>query len=244
VFRHSADDILAVLDEGARGFVFPMLDNGCVYPAAARLALYRSARDWALVFEIVGYTPRAFEPDLTVISFGSGIVRTGVDGRFPDRQARQAYIGQNPNEEVSIFHPIESDDWIGEEDVAAGAAALLLRGETVPLPGDVTYAAAGVERQNSGRTNIFELCRALAFERRDAVLATESERRTHLSTDMERLMLLDEWHHPDLAAGALPSSSETFRQLAEVLAAGDRALYRPTLPSNTHWSHWPDGGAL
>jgi hypothetical protein len=45
---------------------------------------------------------------------------------------------------------------------------------------------------------------------------------------MTQLLQLEEWHHPNLADGDLASSSDTFRQLAQVLATGDVDLYRPS----------------
>jgi hypothetical protein len=243
--RHSAEDILAILDDGARGFVFPMLDNGYYYLAASRLNLYRSPDDWALVFEIFGFSPRAFEPDLQVVTFGSTLVRGDLGARFPDAEAREAYLRQHPHDEIGFHHPIGGEVWIGEEeDVAEGTAEIEVRGETVPLPADEAYRRAGIERERPDRTFIFELCRALACERREAVLATEEERRANLPAGVERLLVLDDWHHPDLAAEVLPSETATFRELAAVLAAGDPDLYRASEEPNTHWSNWPEGGTL
>lgn len=48
----------------------------------------------------------------------------------------------------------------------------------------------------------------------------------------------DEWEQKR------PSSYETWQQLAQVLATGDVHYYQPTLPSNTHWRHWPESGSL
>ncbi len=36
--------ILEQLDRAAKGFVFPMLDNGYVYPADVRLSIYRDTK--------------------------------------------------------------------------------------------------------------------------------------------------------------------------------------------------------
>jgi hypothetical protein len=46
----TAGDILDVLDRGAESYAVPMLDNGYLYLAATRMALYRSNVDWAIVF--------------------------------------------------------------------------------------------------------------------------------------------------------------------------------------------------
>jgi len=41
-----------------------------------------------------------------------------------------------------------------------------------------------------------------------------------------------------------PSSYETWQQLADVIVTGDVTHYRPTLPSNSHWSHFPESGSM
>src|SRR5260370_41665061 len=75
-------------------------------------------------------------------------------------------------------------------------------------------------------------------------LASEEELRARIPSDLPRLLMLDEWHHPDLINGEKPSDSQTFQQLAEALVEGDAGCYAPSLPPNTHWSHWPAGGSL
>jgi len=61
---------------------------------------------------------------------------------------------------------------------------------------------------------------------------------------MERLLVLDEWHHPDVVNDQGPSELESFQQLAEILSTGHVSRYRPTASPNTHWKNWPDGGTL
>ena len=58
------------------------------------------------------------------------------------------------------------------------------------------------------------------------------------------LRVLDDWHHPDLVIGEVPSQTETFRQLAAVAVTGDAARHDTTEVPNTHWSNWPGGGQL
>lgn len=41
-----------------------------------------------------------------------------------------------------------------------------------------------------------------------------------------------------------PSTYETWQQIARVLATGDTTIYNPSLPSNTHWRNWPEGGSM
>jgi hypothetical protein len=41
-----------------------------------------------------------------------------------------------------------------------------------------------------------------------------------------------------------PGSYETWQLLANVIATGDISLYQPTLAPNSHWTNWPESGAL
>ena len=77
---------------------------------------------------------------------------------------------------------------------------------------------------------VHELCRYLAGVRRPHVLATAAEQRVSVLPEMSLVLQLDDWHHPNLAEGELPSQTETFRQLALVLASGDLSHYQPTEP--------------
>ena len=82
-------------------------------------------------------------------------------------------------------------------------------------------------------------------EHRDLLLADEDELRHRLPADLPRIMVLEEWWHRDPDRfDQLPSETETFQQLAQVLASGDVDAYRPTHAPNTHWSFWPESGWL
>jgi hypothetical protein len=243
-----AEEILAILDQGARDFTFPMLDNGYVYLAASRLGIFASATDWALVFELFGFSPRADIPDLQVAAFTSRPIHRKVAADFVSEEAYRTFLLRNANLDQTWFYPIQGEDWIDPEDgerVSDAASTLELRGETIMLPDQTDYAEAGVVLEEPPQPLVFELSRALAFRRRDAVLATEAERRTALQPDLKQVLMLDDWHHPDvIVPEALPSRTETFRQLAEVAATGDPTRYRTAEAPNTHWSNWPGGGTL
>jgi hypothetical protein len=246
--RASADEILRVLDQGARDFIFPMLDNGYVYLAASRLSLFASDEDWAMVFEIFGYSPREGIPDLMVTAFTSRPVRTRSVADYVSDEAWQGHLGLYAQVEQTAFFPIECDDWLDpdmSEQVAAGASSLVLRGRRILLPDEEAYRNAGITLEQPDRPMVFELARALAFHHRDQVLATQAELRTHLVPELTPLLVLDDWHHPNVVdEDAPPSSTETFRQFAEVLSCADPSLYRSSETPNTHWSNWPDGGTL
>ena len=73
---------------------------------------------------------------------------------------------------------------------------------------------------------------------------TREEISKKIPIDLPTFMILDNWHHPDLVVGEMPSDTETFRQLANVILNGDKNLYNTSEVNNTHWSKLPEGGTL
>ena len=243
--HHSAEDILAILDQATGSSSFPMLDNGYVYLAATRLSLFRSDLDWAMVIEVFGYSPRAGQPDLFVGTYASRLHERDEPEDYVSEVAYQNYLTNNPHNEARFFQPVQNEAWIdtdGYQYVTSSGEALL-RDIIVPLPSADDYCHQGIEITEN-RPAIHELCRYMASKWRDKVLATPSERRVSVLPEMQQILQLEDWHHPDLAPGGLPSETECFQQLSRVLATGDVSHYRPTESPNTHWSHWPDGGTL
>jgi hypothetical protein len=243
--KHTTDQILALLDRGCDAFTFPMLDNGYVYLAATRLSLFRSREDWAMVIEVFGFSPRAGLPDTFILTFASTIQRRKSAQNYVSQEAYERYLANNPNNEVHVVFPIEEGDWIEGEAVANGATGLTLRGCRFAMPDRAAYQRAGVVLENPPEVRIFELCRVIAHEARDAVLATPEERRFNVPAELQPLLTLDEWAHPNVVDETQRlSGSETFQQLARVLVSGDINEYRPTEAPNTHWRNWPEGGTL
>ncbi len=121
----------------------------------------------------------------------------------------------------------------------------LVRGQPIALPSLADYSRHDIELDQAPRVQVFELCRYLADIARDQVLATPQEQRVSVLPEMEQILQLEEWHHPNVVDDEeRPSGSETFRQLARVLATGEVGLYRPSQPPNTHWRNWPEAGRL
>ena len=245
--KHSAAEILNILDRCAEAYTFPMLDNGYVYLAATRLTLFRSDDDWALTTEVFGFSPRSGLPDTNIGTFASTLTHRRSASDFVSTDAHQDYLANNPHNESAFAYPIDEGDWIDSEDgeqVASNAKEVVIRGQHVDLPRAKDFPEFGISLEDPPNVAVFELCRALAVSHRGRLLATEAELRQHLLPEMRELLHLDEWHHPDLVNDERPSGTAAFQQLAEVLVTGDAARYTPSEAPNTHWSNWPDGGTL
>jgi hypothetical protein len=241
------NDILAALDKCSESFTFPMLDNGYVYSAATRLSLYRSPEDWAMVIEVFGFSPRSGIPDTHAHTFASRLCRAKSVDDHMSRQAYESYVANNEHNESTFIYPIEEGSWQSLEDpelMAEGQDTVLVRGIPVVSPRPPEYASHGIVLQDPPCVYVFEFCRFLAALERSRVLATAEERRTCVPPELEQILQLEEWNHPDLVNGERPSSNATFKSFAEVLVHGDVSAYKPSEEPNTHWKNWPEGGTL
>ncbi|MCB0212427.1 MAG: hypothetical protein KDJ52_24000 [Anaerolineae bacterium] len=232
----TSEEILQQLDKCAADFTFPMLDNGYVYPADTRLSLYRDEKRWAMIIEVLGFTPRASGINglqNCLHCFGNCLERKPgtnnedflypiIDG--PSGPLFDEAFGEVVNEQVSDFH---------------------IRDSVVKIPKDrKLFQQKGIILEKPPSILAFEFLRVLIPEYRDSLLANEAELRDRIPPKLPLILRLDEWYHPDLAENEQPSQNSTFKTLAEVLVTGKPALYRPFESPNTHWKHWPAGGTL
>lgn len=233
----SAESILDVWDACCRKFSFPRLGNGQVHLAASRLFLYRSDEDWAMTIEVFGFSPRSGEPEVQVFTSGSRLVnRPGQEDFFNDHAWHQ-HQANHPHDETRFVFPVEGGSWQEGERVAPGAAEVVVRGNYIALPARDEYEEAGVCLEDPDQIQVFELCRYLADTRRELVLCTPEELVVNLPPGLKLVLKLDEWHHPDLASGQTTGATESFTQLAAVLATGDVSAYHPHEAPNTHWKY-------
>jgi len=242
------ENILSVLDRCCDAFTFPMLDNGYIYLAGTRLSLYRSITNWAMVIEVFGFSPRAGLPDTCIQTFASRLRDRDSPEDFVSRDAYERYVANNPHNDSRSIFPVHEGPWQDTENgefVAIDANEVVVRKQAIPLPELDEYTLHGIEVERAPRVQVFELCRFLADIVREEVLARPQEQRVSVLPDMDQILQLEEWHHPNVVdEEERPSRSETFKQLAQVLVTGDVGLYRPSRPPNTHWRNWPEGGRL
>ncbi|MER5820999.1 hypothetical protein ABT086_01465 [Streptomyces mirabilis] len=210
----TTSSILGQFDLCADKAAFPDLDNGYYYPVDARIHLFGDATRWAMVAELLGYNPRGGNLIDVMHRFGNCLTR-GEPG-FGDFLER-----------VDNMEEIDPDG----ASVYVGGVPVVVRGTALRVD-----AAAS--------TPLEDVFRLLAEGNKELLLADETELRADLPADLPVLLRLDAWHQPQDLWDTVPSTHETFRLIAEVLNSSDPARYRPTLPPNTHWSHWPDAGTL
>jgi hypothetical protein len=234
---NTSGEILAQLDQCAANYTFPMLDNGYIYPADARLTIFRSNTEWLMVIEALGaYSPRvsgytSFQNCLHL--FGSALHR-------PPGTANEDFLYPISG---CADDPLFQDEfeWFAKDD----AHCVLIKGTRVELDlAPDALAKKGIQWIEAGRKDPAGILRSLLPEHRSSLLASEDELAKRNPHALPLWMRVDEWNHPDLASNELPSQSETFQMLAEAIATGDMFRYFPTKSPNTHWRFWPEGGTL
>ena len=243
------------------------MDHGYVYLADTRLSAYGNRKCWAVIIEILGYNPRAtgYEGFADALyCFGNclkgqppglsdvGSVYTASDG--PNGPLFSQGNDLNTDAESvrirGVVVPINRDPVflaskrIGPRYEAEHLKAYAMR-QKGPLRKNLLDAARPIEdAEGAEEFRGQDLLRSLVPEHRNMLLATDGELSQRLSVELPLLLRLDQWHHPDVSAGEMPSKSEAFKMIAEVLATGDASRYKPTQEPNTHWSNWPMGGDL
>lgn len=237
--------ILKILDESAEDLKIPMLDNGYVYLAASRLTIFRAQKDWAFVFETFGYSPRAGNPDLTIQTIATSLVNRKTQSDYINREAYDRYLWSNKHSEYKTFFPIENIEWMNDDDseTLSPNGKVVLRGKAYSLPKLSEYAQYRIKLLED-EPMTFEACRFFAAKYRDKILATQQERRFNIPHHFEEFLSLDDWIHPNLADGQMPSETQSFRQLAKILVTGDTSQYTLEKQGNTHWKNWPEAGLL
>ncbi|WP_367320808.1 hypothetical protein [Streptomyces sp. HUAS ZL42] len=208
------ENILAQLDKCADEFTFPDLGHGYFSAVDARMHLFRDPERWALIVETVGYNPRMGNLVDVLHVFGNCLTAGGPGF------ANEGFLDR-----------VENMEEIDDEEEYAGDAPVVVRGW--PLVVDMEPGEP-----------LEDVFRALVPEHRDLLLADEAELWSRIPADLPKVLQLEEWHQPEDLVEAPPSASETYQQIAEVLASGDISRYRPSLSPNTHWSNWPDSGQL
>jgi len=174
---------------------------------------------WALLIELVGYNPRAGNVIDVVHAYGNCLTR-----------------GQPGFENEDFLSRVDNMDEVEDRDnpeyLRVDAGPIEIRGQRVPVA-----AHAG--------DHLEDVFRLLVPKHRDLLLADDHELRRRIPADLPQILVLEEWRHrePD-RYDQLPSETETFRQLADVLATGEPTRYRPSMAPNTHWSNWPESGSL
>jgi len=230
------DEVLSQLDKCNAKYTFPMLDNGYVYPAGTRLTAYRDEHRWVIIIEAIGFNYRGMGHNgiLNCLHvFGNCL-------EYPPGTKNENFLRITDDLDICSTFDDEENFYLNSK-----CENFSLRGDTLPIIHERgKYESYGIQLEDEDSVNAFEFLRLLDLLYHDKLVATEIEIRHRIPKDIPEMMRLEEWFHPDVVNGDLPSNNETFKQIAKVIETGNIDFYKPTQRPNTHWKNWPDGGML
>ncbi len=233
---NQASEILNQLDQCNSDYTFPMLDNGYVYLAGTKLSAYRDEKLWVILIEVIGFNYRGGGHN----GISNCLHIYGNCLSYPPGTANENFLTLTDNANDSNTFDDEEDFYLNPH-----CSSFRLRNEVLPIIHDrQKYKSLGIEPEDETSINAFEFLRLLDALYHDKLVATEKEIRERIPADIPKIIELDEWFHPDVINGKLPSENETFKQISLTLETGNIEYFRPTQKPNTNWRNWPDGGTL
>jgi len=223
-------EILDQLDECAKGYNFLMLDNGYIYPIDTRFHLYFDDVYWGIIIETVEYNYRGGIVTNTLYTFGNSLkLKSGMNNE-------------------NFFTLLNVRDIVDSEDdilISPEIKEVEVKGEKLDVNiSQEQLRKRGIDPEVENRITVFELFRYLTVDYRDLFFCDEKVLNQQFTKQTPKKLQLEEWYHPNLANDELPSSNETFLQLAKVISEKNISYYKPTEEPNTQWTNWPAGGIL
>ena len=229
-------EILHQLDTEAENYVFPMLDNGYYYHGDQKLTIFRDEKRWAILLEVLQFNNHENNIDgITTIAnvFGNCLTGWNENDNFN-------FFASDSDIETFLYDEINYVPYLNEK-----ATSIKVRETIIPIQFDKEYyKGKDIELEFEKKVTPWEFLRGLIPEYSHLFWLTRQEISNKIPLDLPEFMTLNNWHHPDLALGEKPSEMETFQQLADVIVTGDKTIYNTKEITNTHWTNWPEGGAL
>jgi hypothetical protein len=204
-------EILDTLNNCNDGYYCTFVELGQAYSFLidARLNVFIGPKDrWIIAIERLGYNPRADAIILDINYFGNCMTNLEI-------------CNDRPTNNYSI-HPIDFDNFnetIENEILKSNAAFWLVRGKQVGLSHDKqVYTDAGIvlEELEPNELRAEEVGRLVVSQNRDLFRATDSELYKSIPSDLNKILVLDEWFHKDFLLQTSPTmADEHLRQIFE-----------------------------
>lgn len=235
--RKKAKEILEQLNSCADEFTFPMLDNGYVYLIDSRMTIFSSDVYWGITIEIIGFSPR-----------GGG--HNGINNAVHTFGNYPGCIPGLQNENFFYFTDDAPDQRAFDETygfyINSNAKSILIDGIEYDLIHEKQkYWDADISINEGNPIGIQDYLRLIWPQiPTKPFLSTEKLLQiTH--HHLENRFQFDNWWHPDLIEGELPSETETFVKIAHAIASDNfTELSNLSHKSNNNWRNWPHGGTL
>ncbi|MCO6497737.1 MAG: hypothetical protein J5I50_08765 [Chitinophagaceae bacterium] len=226
---------------------FPDLEHGYCLTAGNRFHLYADSEHWAVVFEKSGYQNRRTTAEIELNYYGNCInwpVEPGPDGNYITNSYGVMLID---SDEFGRIENREGDEMETFEMISPDTDKIRVRDTHINFDSNYSnYEKLGIqfnEDYNPRKLIGFgDLIRYLSETDPQLIAATEAEIRKVFSTEIPKLMTIDDFHFTSVFDRTIPPSrQETYRLMAKVLTTGDYKEWKPVLPPNNSWRNWESG---
>jgi hypothetical protein len=210
------EEILYALDNYRNGYdpAFVELGHPYVYPIDSRINVFRKSQDnWALAIETLGYNPRGNNINLDITYYGNCLINL---------EKRENYISNS-----YCIWPIELESFnstIETECLKPDAKFWNVRNKQIELSHikqDYLNAGIDLKEYEPNEISAEKVGRFLVIKHRDLFRATNDELYKSIPKDLNKILVIDEWHHRDFYQNdsdpveSLPFPIPTLEQLKE-----------------------------
>jgi hypothetical protein len=224
------------------------LEHGYCHTASSRIHLYADKNRWAIVFEKSGFKNRASSSSIELTYIGNCI-------DYPiDEYVERNYLTNSCDVILIDFEEYDRIENKNEENeqatfelISNETKEIKVREIFVQFDNDFrNYAKLGIEisdYRNPHKLISFDnIIRYLHETNPNIISATETEIKQHIPSDLEKLMVINEFHFTSFYEKDIqPSQQEIYQLIAKVLTTQKIDYWQPTLESNNHWSNWESG---
>lgn len=223
------------------------LEHGYCMTAGSSIHLYADDINWAIVFEKSGYQKRGYVADIELDYIGNCItyqVNKYVDRNYITNASNIIVITYDEFEKIRNKSGSEMEQF---ELISPEATEVMVRDIKIKIEQDHTkYETLGIELRefaNPRKLIGFDvLVRYLHETNPNLIKATENEIKKHITSDLPKILTLNEFNYVSTYEENIPpSEQETFQLIANILVTKDTTLWKPTQNANNHWKNWVSG---
>jgi hypothetical protein len=222
--NYSELEILSQLDQYAKDYDFPILDNAHYVLANVRMNVFRNSQEWLIVFEVIAASITQGLIVRQTYAYGNKLHSPGH--QFTEEVVKdtldQPWWDSNMN---FILSPWNFQVFINDELVEY-------------KPSEEDYKKADLYPIKI-IDPLVRTMRIINFLNSSLLLASKQQLLKLCHRRVKHFLQLDKWHHPDVSGGELPSYSVSFQTLATAIVKNNICLYVcASKEDNTHWSYW------
>jgi hypothetical protein len=227
------EKVLSTLDncDEHEPFNFINLGHPYVYLIDSRLNIFRNNNDkWAIVSEVLGCNTRGYAVTLEIRYFGNCLINL-----------------EDEDGEVSNYYNVLPFDWDNFNDtiddvtqsLKADAKFWIVRGVQIPLSHNKQdYRDAGIELKEYEPNEISgeEVARLVVQKQRNLFRATDDELYKSIPKDLNKILVIDEWHHKEFHQAKSPFEKTEFLTRFDLNNPSVKEMVEQELEESKKWN--------